>query len=110
MLGPQVSAARLEKIENFVQIGLEEGAEALTGGHRAHFEGELEEGYFFEPTVFKGTNEMRIFQEEIFGPVLAVTTVKTEEEALAIAKDSLTASAQASGPATEQGVQDGARH
>ena len=89
MLGPQVSAAQLEKIESYVKIGLEEGAELLTGGERAHFDGELEEGFFFEPTVFKGTNDMRIFQEEIFGPVLAVTTFKTEDEALAIANDTL---------------------
>ncbi len=89
MLGPQVSAAQLEKIESYVKIGLEEGAELLTGGKRAHFEGELEDGFFFEPTVFKGTNDMRIFQEEIFGPVLAVTTFKTEAEALAIANDTL---------------------
>ena len=89
MLGPQVSAAQLEKIESYVKIGLEEGAELLTGGKRAHFEGELEDGFFFEPTVFKGRNDMRIFQEEIFGPVLAVTTFKTEAEALAIANDTL---------------------
>jgi aldehyde dehydrogenase len=89
MLGPQVSAAQLEKIESYVQIGLDEGAELLIGGTRAHFDGELEEGYFFEPTVFKGTNGMRIFQEEIFGPVLAVTTFTTEAEALAIANDTL---------------------
>ena len=89
MLGPQVSAAQLEKIENYVKIGLDEGAELLTGGKRAHFEGELEGGFFFEPTVFKGTNEMRIFQEEIFGPVLAVTTFRDEAEALEIANDTL---------------------
>ncbi len=89
MLGPQVSAAQLEKIESYVKIGLDEGAELLIGGTRAHFDGELEEGYFFEPTVFKGRNDMRIFQEEIFGPVLAVTTFKTEEEALAIANDTM---------------------
>ena len=89
MLGPQVSAAQLEKIESYVKIGLDEGAELLIGGTRAHFDGELEEGYFFEPTVFRGRNDMRIFQEEIFGPVLAVTTFKTEEEALAIANDTM---------------------
>ena len=89
MLGPQVSAAQLEKIESYVKIGLEEGAELLAGGKPAHFEGELDGGFFFEPTVFKGTNDMRIFQEEIFGPVLAVTTFKTEAEALAIANDTI---------------------
>ena len=88
-IGPQVSKAQLEKIESYVQIGLEEGAELLIGGQRATMEGELEGGYFFEPTVFKGTNDMRIFQEEIFGPVLAVTTFKDEAEALAIANDTM---------------------
>ena len=86
-LGAQVSTAQLEKIESYVKIGLEEGAELLIGGERAHLGGELEGGYYFEPTVFKGTNEMRIFQEEIFGPVLAVTTFKDEAEALRIAND-----------------------
>ena len=66
-----------------------EGAELLIGGERAHLGGELEGGYYYEPTVFKGTNDMRIFQEEIFGPVLAVTTFKTEQEALQIANDTL---------------------
>jgi aldehyde dehydrogenase len=86
-LGPQVSTAQLEKIENYVAIGLEEGAELLTGGHESHLGGELEHGYFFQPTVFKGENGMRIFQEEIFGPVLAVTTFKDEAEALRLAND-----------------------
>ena len=88
-LGPQVSAAQLEKIEGYVEIGLEEGAELLTGGERAHLGGELEGGYYFQPTVFKGRNDMRIFQEEIFGPVLAVTTFNGEREALEIANDTL---------------------
>jgi aldehyde dehydrogenase len=89
MLGPQVSATQLEKIESYVKIGLEEGAVLLTGGKRAHLDGELAGGYYFEPTVFKGHNGMRIFQEEIFGPVLAVTTFKGEDEALAIANDTM---------------------
>jgi aldehyde dehydrogenase len=72
-LGPQVSANQLEKITNYVQIGLDEGAELLIGGHRNVLEGDLADGYYFEPTVFRGHNKMRIFQEEIFGPVLAVT-------------------------------------
>jgi len=88
-LGAQVSTAQLEKIEGYVQIGLDEGAELLIGGHRAHLGGELEGGYYFEPTVFKGENSMRIFQEEIFGPVLAVTTFDNEQEALEIANDTL---------------------
>ena len=88
-IGPQVSTAQLEKIESYVKIGLEEGAELLIGGKRTVLDGELAGGYYFEPTVFKGDNSMRIFQEEIFGPVLAVTTFKTEEEALEIANDTL---------------------
>jgi aldehyde dehydrogenase len=88
-LGAQVSTAQLEKIENYVKIGLEEGAELLIGGHRNVLDGELADGYYFEPTVFKGHNKMRIFQEEIFGPVLAVTTFKTEQEALEIANDTM---------------------
>jgi len=88
-LGAQVSATQLEKIENYVKIGLEEGAELLIGGERNVLDGELAGGYYFEPTVFKGHNKMRIFQEEIFGPVLAVTTFKNEQEALEIANDTM---------------------
>ena len=88
-MGAQVSTAQLEKIEHYVEIGKEEDAELLIGGERAHLGGELEGGYYFEPTVFKGRNDMRIFQEEIFGPVLAVTTFKTEAEALQIANDTM---------------------
>jgi len=88
-IGAQVSTAQLEKIEHYVEIGKEEGAVLLIGGERAHLGGELEEGFYFEPTVFKGTNDMRIFQEEIFGPVLAVTTFKTEADALRIANDTM---------------------
>jgi aldehyde dehydrogenase len=88
-LGPQVSRAQLEKIERYVQIGREEGAELLIGGERNVLSGELAGGYYHEPTVFKGTNDMRIFQEEIFGPVLAVTTFKDEAEALRIANDTM---------------------
>ena len=71
------------------KIGLEEGAELLIGGERNVLDGELDGGYYFEPTVFKGHNKMRIFQEEIFGPVLAVTTFKDEAEALEIANDTM---------------------
>jgi aldehyde dehydrogenase len=88
-LGPQVSKAQLEKIESYVQIGRDEGAELLIGGERNELAGELAGGYYHEPTVFKGTNDMRIFQEEIFGPVLAVTTFKDEAEALQIANDTM---------------------
>ncbi len=88
-IGAQNSASQLEKIEGYVKIGQDEGAELLIGGERNMLPGELAGGYYFEPTVFKGTNDMRIFQEEIFGPVLAVTTFKDEAEALRIANDTL---------------------
>jgi aldehyde dehydrogenase len=87
MIGPQVSQAQLEKIESYVKIGLEEGAELLCGGERYVPDGEFADGYYFKPTVLKGNNAMRVFQEEIFGPVLAVTTFKDEAEALRIAND-----------------------
>ena len=89
MIGAQASNDQLEKILSYIEIGLNEGAELLTGGERAALEGELSEGYYVTPTVLKGHNKMRIFQEEIFGPVLAVTTFKDEAEALAIANDTL---------------------
>ncbi len=89
MIGPQVSAQQLEKIEYYVGVGKAEGAEVLIGGEVNHLDGELEGGYYFRPTVLKGQNKMRVFQEEIFGPVLAVTTFKDEAEALAIANDTL---------------------
>ncbi len=88
-IGPQVSAAQLEKIESYVKIGLDEGAELLVGGHRPDLGEELAGGYYFEPTALKGTNDMRVFQEEIFGPVVAVTTFKDEADALRIANDTL---------------------
>ena len=88
-IGAQVSAAQLEKITKYVKIGRDEGAELLIGGKRNMLPGELAGGYYFQPTVFKGTNKMRIFQEEIFGPVLAVTTFKDEAEALEIANDTM---------------------
>jgi aldehyde dehydrogenase len=87
MIGPQVSQAQLEKVESYVKIGLQEGAELLCGGERYVAEGELAGGYYYQPTVLKGHNAMRVFQEEIFGPVLAVTTFKDEAEALRIAND-----------------------
>ncbi|MEA2220205.1 MAG: aldehyde dehydrogenase, partial [Solirubrobacteraceae bacterium] len=89
MLGPQVSTSQMEKIASYCQIGLDEGAELLIGGNASDLGGELEGGYYFEPTVFKGDNSMRIFQEEIFGPVLAVTTFADDAEALEIANDTL---------------------
>jgi aldehyde dehydrogenase len=89
MMGPQVSVAQLEKIESYVKIGREEGAEVLIGGSRPDVGEQLSGGYYFEPTVLKGHNKMRVFQEEIFGPVLAVTTFRDEQEALEIANDTL---------------------
>jgi len=89
MIGPQVSAQQLEKISSYVEIGKAEGADVLIGGKRSALTGEFSDGYFFEPTVLKGHNKMRVFQEEIFGPVLAVTTFKDDDEALDIANDTL---------------------
>jgi aldehyde dehydrogenase len=89
MIGAQVSNEQLEKIMSYIDIGKQEGAEVLIGGQRAHLGGEFEEGFYVQPTVFRGHNRMRIFQEEIFGPVVSVTTFKNEEDALAIANDTL---------------------
>ncbi|HBR27718.1 MAG TPA: aldehyde dehydrogenase [Rhizobiales bacterium] len=89
MIGAQASNDQLEKILSYIDIGKKEGAKLLTGGERLALNGELAEGYYMQPTVFEGHNKMRIFQEEIFGPVLSVTTFEDEEEALAIANDTL---------------------
>jgi len=89
MLGAQASTEQLEKILSYLDIGKQEGAEVLAGGERARLPGALENGYYVQPTVFKGHNRMRVFQEEIFGPVVAVTTFKDADEALAIANDTL---------------------
>ena len=89
MMGAQASINQLEKIESYVDIGRQEGAECLIGGKRAELGGDLNDGYYYEPTVLRGHNKMRIFQEEIFGPVLSVTTFKDEAEALEIANDTL---------------------
>ena len=89
MIGAQASSEQLEKILSYIDIGRKEGAELLCGGQRAHLGGDLEDGFYVQPTVFKGHNRMRIFQEEIFGPVVSVTTFKNEEDALAIANDTL---------------------
>ncbi|HET6797814.1 MAG TPA: aldehyde dehydrogenase [Gemmatimonadales bacterium] len=89
MIGAQASNDQLEKILSYIDIGKQEGARLLIGGGRRIEEGELSGGFYVEPTVFEGNNRMRIFQEEIFGPVLAVTSFKTEDEALAIANDTL---------------------
>jgi aldehyde dehydrogenase len=87
-IGPQVSASQLAKIEQYVQIGRDEGARVLTGGERVRMDERLAGGYYHQPTVLEGDNAMRVFQEEIFGPVLAVTTFRDEADALEIANDS----------------------
>jgi aldehyde dehydrogenase len=89
MMGAQASKEQLSKILTYLDLGRQEGAQLLAGGGRAQLGGELAEGYYVQPTVFKGHNKMRLFQEEIFGPVLAVTTFKDEADALAIANDTL---------------------
>jgi aldehyde dehydrogenase len=89
MIGAQASNDQLEKILSYLDIGRQEGARVLTGGERARLDGELAGGYYVQPTVFEGDNSMRIFQEEIFGPVLAVTKFRDEDDALKIANDTL---------------------
>lgn len=89
MMGAQASSEQMEKILSYLDIGKQEGAECLIGGGKNNVGAGFENGYYIQPTVFKGHNKMRIFQEEIFGPVVAVTTFKTKEEALEIANDTL---------------------
>ena len=89
MIGAQASEMQMNKIRSYLELGKQEGAQVLCGGNQAVLSGELSDGYYIQPTVFKGHNKMRIFQEEIFGPVLSVTTFKDEAEALAIANDTL---------------------
>ena len=88
-MGAQCSKGQLEKILNYIDVGKKEGAKCMTGGERAHLGGALENGFYVKPTVFVGHNKMRIFQEEIFGPVLSVTKFKTLEEAIEIGNDTI---------------------
>ncbi|MFD3746453.1 aldehyde dehydrogenase [Nocardia sp. NPDC058633] len=88
MIGAQASNDQFEKILSYIDIGKKEGAEVLTGGAKRQIDG-LDGGFYIEPTIFKGTNDMRVFQEEIFGPVVAVTTFDSTEEALTLANDTL---------------------
>jgi len=88
-VGAQASNDQLEKILSYIDIGTQEGAEILTGGHRSDLGGDLSAGYYVEPTIFKGSNSMRVFQEEIFGPVVSVTEFKDYAEAIEIANDTL---------------------
>jgi aldehyde dehydrogenase len=89
MIGAQASKQQFEKIMSYLDLGQKEGAELLIGGKATSLEGDLSGGFYIEPTIFKGNNKMRIFQEEIFGPVLSVTTFKNDDEALEIANDTL---------------------
>jgi aldehyde dehydrogenase len=89
MIGAQASSEQLDKILSYLDIGRQEGAEVLTGGERNLLAGDLAGGFYVKPTVLKGHNRMRVFQEEIFGPVVSVTTFKDDDEALAIANDTL---------------------
>jgi aldehyde dehydrogenase len=79
----------MQKILSYLDIARQEGAKVLAGGAQAKLEGELGQGFYIQPTVLKGHNKMRVFQEEIFGPVVSVTTFKDQDEALAIANDTL---------------------
>lgn len=88
MVGSQASKEQLDKILGYLDIGAKEGAKTLTGGKRAAIGNGMEKGYYLEPTILEGTNDMRVFKEEIFGPVVSVTKFKTAEEALKIANDS----------------------
>ncbi|MBV0896214.1 aldehyde dehydrogenase family protein [Microbacterium sp. NC79] len=89
MIGAQASNDQLEKILSYIQIGQEGGAKLLTGGERVDLGGDLSDGFYVAPTVFEGTNDMRIFQEEIFGPVLSVTSFENFDDAISIANDTL---------------------
>jgi aldehyde dehydrogenase len=89
MIGAQASSEQLEKILSYLDIGRQEGAKVLIGGERNVLEGDLKDGFYMKPTVFRGHNKMRVFQEEIFGPVVSVTTFKDDDEALSIANDTL---------------------
>jgi aldehyde dehydrogenase len=88
-MGAQASEEQLSKILGYIEIGKQEGAKCVTGGGRAYPGGDLEKGYFLRPTVFIGDNKMRIFQEEIFGPVLSVTPFKTVDDAIRIGNDTV---------------------
>jgi aldehyde dehydrogenase len=89
MIGAQASNDQLEKILSYLDIGQQEGAKILIGGVRAEMTGELAGGYYVEPTIFEGNNSMRIFQEEIFGPVVSVAPFSTYDDAIRIANDTL---------------------
>jgi aldehyde dehydrogenase len=89
MIGAQASTEQMEKILSYLDIGRQEGAQVLTGGAKAAVGSDIAGGYYIQPTVFRGHNRMRIFQEEIFGPVVSMTTFKDEADALRIANETL---------------------
>ncbi|MFV8376452.1 aldehyde dehydrogenase family protein [Flavobacterium sp. LB1P71] len=89
MIGSQVSKGQMDKILGYINIGKEEGAEVLSGGAAGNHEGDIANGYYVQPTILKGNNKMRVFQEEIFGPVVALTTFSSTEEAIEIANDTI---------------------
>jgi aldehyde dehydrogenase len=89
MMGAQSSTDQLEKILSYLDIGKKEGAKVITGGERVELDGELSGGYYVAPTIFEGNNKMRIFQEEIFGPVVSVTKFDGFDQAMEIANDTL---------------------
>jgi aldehyde dehydrogenase len=89
MVGAQASNDQLEKILSYIKIGAEEGARVITGGERADLGGDLSGGYYMSPTIFQGNNKMRVFQEEIFGPVVSVTGFEDYDDAISIANDTL---------------------
>ena len=86
-VGAQASQEQFDKIMSYMEVARTEGAEVLSGGDRETLDGDIGGGFYIQPTLLKGHNKMRVFQEEIFGPVVAVTTFKDEEDALAIAND-----------------------
>jgi aldehyde dehydrogenase len=89
MLGSQASNDQLEKVLSYIEIGKDEGAKVITGGERAELGGDLSGGFYMQPTIFGGNNKMRVFQEEIFGPVVTVTSFDDYDDAISIANDTL---------------------
>ncbi len=89
MVGSQASNDQLEKMLSYIEIGKDEGAKIITGGERAELGGDLSGGYYVQPTIFAGNNKMRIFQEEIFGPVVSVASFNDYDDAISIANDTL---------------------
>ncbi len=89
MIGAQASQEQFDKIMSYLEIGKKEGAKVLTGGDKKSLSGNLKDGFYIQPTIFEGNNKMRVFQEEIFGPVVSVTTFKTLDEAIEIANDTV---------------------